>query len=240
MPLKANDLEYLVKKVFEIDSFKSKIGTDEDITVLSFTIDDEEPAKDLVNFIEMGFNFVLDADVSAGEMDDGKYRVYVEIERTRHIAGQIMEIVEGVKKLTGLDEMRFRYFKSFKSELATLENLEAVVPGDKEAYQVATKERHMDNVDNFFSNSIADGVDVVDESITFKKVYSGPVSFEILDSGPRSGVYERVTGPIMMESSSMAEVMFLTKFIGNYNINKIGNSFIFENNGWAISLKRKK
>ncbi len=240
MPLKANDLEYLVKKVFEVDSFKSKIGTDEDITVLSFTIDDEDPAKDLVNFIEMGFNFVLDADVSSGEMDDGKYRVYVEIERTRHIAEQIMEIVDGVKKLTGLKEMRFRYFKSFKSELATLENLEATVPGDKEGYQAVTKKREMDNVDNFFGGSIADSISVVDESITFKKVYSGPVVFDIIDSGPRSGVYERVTGPIMMESSSMAEVMFLTKFIGNYNINKIGDSFIFENRGWAISLKRKK
>lgn len=240
MPLKANDLEYLVKKVFEIDSFKSKIGTDEDICTLSFTIDDEDPAKDLVNFIEMGYNFVLDADVSAGEMDDGKYRVYVEIERNRNIAKQIMELVDGVKKLTGMDQLRFRYFKSFKSEPATLDNLEAAVPGDKDAYKLATEKRHMDNVDNFFGNSIADGVNVVDETITFKKVYSGPVSFEILDSGPRSGVYERVTGPIMMESSSMAEVMFLTKFIGNYNINKIGDSFIFENAGWAISLKRKK
>lgn len=239
MPLKANDLEYLVKKVFEIDSFKSKIGTDEDVTVLSFTVDDEEPAKDLVNFIEMGYNFVLDADVSSGEMDDGKYRVYVEIERTRYIGEQIMEIVDGVKKLTGLDEMRFRYFKSFKSELATQENLELTVPGDKESYRAATKKREMDNVDNFFGDSGVDKVDVVDEHITFKRAYGGPVSFEILDSGPRSNVYERVTGPIMMESSSMAEVMFLTKFIGNYNINKIGNSFIFENRGWAISLKRK-
>jgi hypothetical protein len=239
MPLRANDLEYLVKKVFEIDSFKSKIGTDEDICVLCFTIDDEEPAKDLVNFVEMGFNFVLDADASSGEMDDGKYRVYIEIERTRHIPEQIMEIVEGVKKLTGLDELRFRYFKSFKSQEATLENLESTVPVDKDAYRIATKEREMDNVDNFFSKATTDAISVTDESITFKKSYSGPISFDILDSGPRSGVYERVTGPIMMESSSMAEVMFLTKFIGNYNINKIGSAFIFENNGWAVTLKRK-
>lgn len=239
MVLRANDLEYLVKKVFEIDSFKSKIGTDEDICVLSFTVDDEAPAEDLVNFIEMGFKFVLDADASAGELDDGKYRVYVEIERNRHLGEQIMEIIEGIKKLTGLDEMRFRYFKSFKSELATVENLTAAVPKDKEAYRVATKERELDNVDNFFSNSLASDIKVTDESITFKKTYGGPITFDILDSGPRSGVYERITGPIMMESSSMAEVMFLTKVIGNYNINKIGSSFVFENRGWAISLRRR-
>jgi hypothetical protein len=239
MTLRSNDLEYLVKKVFEIDSYKSKIGTDEDICVLSFTVDSQDPAKDLANFIEMGYNFVLDADVSSGEMDDGKYRVYVEIERTPKVGAQVAEVIEGVKKLTALDDMRFRYFKSFKSEAATEENLAAAIPKDKQAYNVATEENELDNYDNFFSNSVADEIDVVDESITFKKIYSGPISFDIIDSGPRSKVYEAVTGPIMMESSSMAEVMFLTKSIGNYNINKIGGTFVFENRGWAVTLKRK-
>jgi hypothetical protein len=237
--LRANDLEYLVNKVFEIDSFKSKIGTDEDICVLSFTVDEQEPAKDLVNFIEMGYNFVLDADASSGEMDDGKYKVYVEIERTPHLSAQIMEVIDGVKKLTALDEMRFRYFKSFKSEAATEENLESTVPVDKEQYRITHQERELDNVDNFFANSTADEIDVMDESITFKRTYGGAVSFDILNSGPRSKIYETITGPIMMESSSMSEVMFLTKLIGNYNINKIGGAFVFENRGWAITLKRK-
>jgi len=44
--LRANDLQNLVKKVFEIDSFKSKVGNDEDVVVLSFTVDQEDPAKD--------------------------------------------------------------------------------------------------------------------------------------------------------------------------------------------------
>lgn len=84
--LKSNDLRHFVKKVVEIDSFKSKIGDDQDIVVLSFTVDHEEPAKDLENFIEMGYEFVLDADVSSGELDDGTYKVYVELERSRHAA----------------------------------------------------------------------------------------------------------------------------------------------------------
>jgi hypothetical protein len=37
----------------------------------------------------------------------------------------------------------------------------------------------------------------------------------------------------------MAEVMFLSKVIGNYNITKIADTFIFENSGWAVALKRK-
>jgi len=239
MSLKANDLKNLVKKVFEIDSFKSKIGDDTDIVVLSFSVDTQEAAKDLENFIEMGYNFVLDADVTAGETDDSSYRVYVEIERDRHIGEHISDIVEGVKQLTGLEELRFRYFKSFKSQSATLENLEAAVPKDKNSYKIATERRLMDNFTNFFSNSYADNLSVLDESITFQRTFSGPVTFEIVNSGSKQEVYGSIKGPIFLENKDMAEVMFLTKVIGNYNINKLGNIFVFENNGWAVELERK-
>ena len=84
--LRTHDLRHFIKKVVDIDSFKSKIGDDEDVVVLTFTVDHEDPAKDLENFIEMGYDFVLDADVSPGELDDGTYKVYVELERGRHVA----------------------------------------------------------------------------------------------------------------------------------------------------------
>ena len=237
--LRAGDLRDLVKKVFEIDSYKSKIGKDEDVVVLSFTVDQEDPAKDLENFFEMGYSFILDADVSPGETDDGTYKVYVELERTRRAPEQIFELIEGVKKLTGLEQIRFRYFKSFKSLEVTVENLKTTVPTDKETYDVATERNVLENFTNFFSNSYVDEIQLLDESITFKRVYSGPVSFDILTSGPKLEVYESVKGPIVLEGKDMAEVMFLTKVIGNYNITKIGSTFIFENNGWAVALKRK-
>jgi hypothetical protein len=238
--LHAKDLRDMVKKVFEIDSFKSKIGNDQDICVLSFTVDQSDPAKDLENFFEMGYSFVLDADVSPGETDDGTYRVYVELERTRHVVEQILELVEGIEKLTGMDDMRFRFFKSFKSHDATLENLKAIVPTDKDSYNLATERNRLDNFSEFFSNSYAEELKLIDESVTFKRAYSGPVSFNIINSGPKQDVYDLVKGPIILESKDMAEVMFLTKVIGNYNITKIGSTFIFENSGWAVALERKQ
>ena len=237
--LRPNDLRHFIKKVFEIDSFKSKIGNDSDVIVLSFTVDGEDPAKDLENFIEMGYEFVIDADVSTGESDDGTYKVFVELERTRYATEQIRELLDGIQKLANLETMRFRYFKSFKSQEATLENLEATVPLDKKSYEEATDRNSMNNFSNFFSNSYADELNVVDESISFKRPFSGRVTFNILDSGNKKELYESIRGPIMMESKDMAEVMFLTKIIGNYNITKINNTFIFERNGYAIALERK-
>ena len=237
--LRRDDLRNLVKKVFEIDAYKSKIGDDNDIVVLSFTVDSENPAKDLENFVEMGYDFVLDADVSEGETDDGTYKVFIEIERGRHVVEQILDLLDGIERLTGIPDMRFRYFKSFESHDATLENLEAHIPMDKETYEEATKRDTEDNFSDFFAKSSADSISVVDESITFKKLWSDPLTFNIITSGPKQDVYNTVQGPIMLESKDVAEIMFFTKYIGNYNITKIGNKFIFENSNWAVALEKK-
>lgn len=239
MSLKANDLRHFVKKVIDIDSFRSKIGDDQDIVTVSFTVDHEDPAKDLENFIEMGYDFVLDADVSPGELDDGTYKVYVELERSRHVPEQLVDILLGVGKLCGIDDFRFRYFKSFKSKEATEENLAAEIPLDADAYKLATERSKMNNFEEFFRSSYADEVRLLDESISFKRIYGDTVTFNIITSGPREEVYSSVKGPIMLEGKDIAEVMFLTKYIGNYNITKVGDVVIFENRNWAVALKRK-
>ena len=43
----------------------------------------------------------------------------------------------------------------------------------------------------------------------------------------------------MLEGKDIAEVMFLTKYLGNFNITKIGSTFVLENKGWAVALERK-
>ena len=236
--LRANDLNNLVDKVFEIDGYKSKIGDDDGVVVLSFTVQREDPAKDLENFVELGYDFVLDADVSPGETEDGTYKVFIEIERSRHSAEQILTLLDGIERLTGIPDMRFRYFKSFKSYDANLENLTRIIPSNKDSYELATKRYVDDNYSQFFSGSNTN-VSVVNETITFKRQWVDSVSFNILDSGITSEIYNKINGPIMMESKDMAEIMFYTKYIGNYNITKVGNVFIFENNGWAVSLEKK-
>jgi hypothetical protein len=236
--LQRGDLRNLINDVFEIDGFKSKVGNDADIVVVSFTVANEEAAKDLENFIEMGYEFVVDADTSTGETDDGVYKVFVEIERNKHIAEQITEMLDGISKLTNGQEMKFRYFKSFKSKDATEKNLKNTIPADKDEYLLATEENKLDNFQEFFVNSYADDIKLLGENISFTRPYSGTVEFKVIDSGSKTDIYNIVKGPIILESKDMAEVMFLTKVIGNYNITKIGNTFIFENKHWAVALKR--
>jgi len=240
MALRELDLKNLVKHIFEIDNYKSKLGDDGDICVISFTVFYQDPAKDLENFFEMGYDFVLDADCTPGELEDGNYRVFVEIERSRHLPNQIMELIDGLEKLTGIENFRFRYYKNFKSKEATLDNLEFAIPKNKNEYDQATSGTQLENFNNFFAGSYQDSIELLDESIIFKRTWGEPLTFNIIASGTKREIYDLVKGPIILEGKDVAEVMYLTKYIGNYNITKIGSTFIFESRGHAVALTRNQ
>lgn len=236
--LHPEDLSGLVKDVFEVDSYASKMGSDKDVVVVSFTVDSLAPAQDLVNFIERGYDYVLDADATPGEMEDGNYKVFIELERLQKVPQQIMEILDGVGKLTGIDEFKFRYYKSFHSMPATEEELTANIPATSQDYETQLGENVMNNFTNFFNKSYLESVYVENDDIVFQRKYSEPLRMRIKDFGPRPDIYASIQGPLMLEGKDISEVLFYTKTLGNYNITKIGSSFIFENQGYALVLER--
>jgi hypothetical protein len=205
---------------------------------LTFAVDSRDPAKDLENFLEMGYDFILDSEATTGELDDGKYRVFAELERGKHIPDQIMEMLDGLSKLTGIDTFRFRYHREFKSMEATKENLEMKIPLDGDAYDTAIQTEGLNNFSKFFSNSYIDDIKLLGETITFKRIHKDPINFKIVDFGSKQDMHEQTKGPIMLEGNGMAETIYLTKYIGNFNINKVGTKFILENNGYALILEK--
>lgn len=231
MGLETKDLQYLVDKIIEIDSYKSKMGNDADIVTLAFNVTTESAAKDLENFFEKGYPFVLDADTSSGEQSDGFYRVFVEIERNKDIPTQIMELADGVKKLAGIDDIRFRYYKNFKSASLDEENL-SIVPIDSDTYGLKVNETRMENYKNFFSNSFAESIDMLDDKLIIKNTYAQSLKFEVTDFGKDITINEKIN----MED--MAEVIFLTKYLGDYNITKYGQHIVLTNEDYQLKLKR--
>ena len=51
-------------------------------------------------------------------------------------------------------------------------------------------------------------------------------------------ILEGSTDTISMDEESMSEIFWLTKVLGNYNINKVGENFMFDNKGQAMLLQR--
>ena len=232
MGLVKDDLKFLVDNIIEIDSYKSKMGSDEDIVTLAFSVTGQAPAKDLENFVEKGYPFVLDADVSSGEQPDGTYKVFIEMERNKDLSMQILEIADGVRKLADVQDLRFRYHKNFKSKELNDQNIKETIPFDSDSYTARIKETQLENYKNYFTNSYAESIDLKEDILTVKNTYAQPISFKVMDFGKGIDIKESIN----MED--MAEVIFLTKYLGDYNINKYGEDLVLENQGYVLKLRR--
>jgi hypothetical protein len=237
MGLLANDLNNLIDKIFEVDSYKSKMGDDKNIVTLSFSVIAKEAANDLSNFLEKGYSFILDCDVTAGEQSDGTYKVFVEMERNNDVSTNIFEVLDGIKKLSGKTDYKFRYYKNFRSHDASLENLQEMIPADPDNYGIKMDESLLDNYKNFFSKSYVDSITMNETALTIKKKFADSLAFEFVDFGDTLKVIKNIDAKFDL-LESYPEILFLTKYIGDYNISKYGDKLVFENENKALVLKR--
>lgn len=238
MSLREGDLKDMMDNVFEIDSFSSKMGDDKDIVTLSFSLKEKAPADDLMNFLERGYGFILDADVTSGEQSDGTYKVFVELARDNDVHENILEIVDGVKNLSEIEDFKFRYYKNWRSQDLSQDTLEELVPNNPDNYGLTVEESRMDNYKQFFSKSFLDQVTLKENNLCIRKKYADPLFFEFIDFGDVNYIKDNIEGKFDL-LESYPEILFLTKYIGDYNISKYGDKLVFENQGKALVIKRK-
>lgn len=237
MGLRQNDLRNMLYDIFEVDSYASKMGADKDIVTLSFSLKEKQAAADLVTFLENAYTSVLDADSTSGEQSDGTYKVFVELERDKQVIKHISEIIEGIKKLSDISEFRFRYYKNFRSMPATEDNFKETIPTDSDQYGITANESNLSNYKNFFNNSYLERIDMLENTILLQKAYADPILLEFVDFGDTGTVLKSINESMDL-MNSYPEIMFLTKYLGDYNICKYGDKIVFENQGQALVTKR--
>jgi len=98
--LEFKDMSGIIKNTVFIDEYTSKISTDDEMIVLSFMVKNNHACYDLVHWFETGYEYILDADVSPGEISPNNYLVYVEIPRRTAIIGQLEELLYDLETLT--------------------------------------------------------------------------------------------------------------------------------------------
>jgi hypothetical protein len=98
--LEYKSLKGMVKPTLHIDEFSSKMGNDDDISVISFYVTDDRAATDLVSWFEKGYDFILDADKSPGEISPNKYLVYVELKRRTSLPDNVETLLDDLTTLT--------------------------------------------------------------------------------------------------------------------------------------------
>jgi len=98
------DFEGLLKPTIHVDEFSSKMGDDDDIIVISFFVRNAQATKDLMSWFEKGYDFVLDADRSPGEIKPGRYLVYVELRRRSTAGGHVEQLLNDLNTLTEFED----------------------------------------------------------------------------------------------------------------------------------------
>jgi hypothetical protein len=133
--LNYKDMEGLMKPTVHVDEFSSKMGDDDDIIVISFFVRDERAAKDLMNWFEKGYDFVIDADRSPGEIKPNRYLVYVEIRRRSTAGAHVENLIDDLGTLTEFDKDDWTMHYRGKEVPFSRDEFDRMVPLSPKAYR---------------------------------------------------------------------------------------------------------
>lgn len=132
--LNYRDLDGIMKPTIHVDEFASKMGDDADIIVLSFFVRDKEAARDLVAWFEKGYDFVLDADRSPGEIKPNRYLVYVEMRRRSSAPDNVELLLDDLGSLTEFEPDDWQVHYDGKSWPWSVDKFRSTVPLTPDAY----------------------------------------------------------------------------------------------------------
>ena len=103
-----DDLKWLVDDGVLVDMHKTKLGANKDYIVLAIIVNDRTPAHDLASFIENSVYDFEDVEVSSATDTKGRYLIYVELNRDPGAFKTINGILNDAKKLTGIEDWKFK------------------------------------------------------------------------------------------------------------------------------------
>ena len=147
------EMQNYISEVIAVDSFAAKLGKDEDVCVLKFQSNNKTVAEDLVNFIETGCDFILDADMSPAKNDQGLYNIFVEIERNDDLPKKIIEVIRDVEQVSGMLPWQFKFYKNENLYALNDENINTIVPTSPSQYKLLTDDKIEEAIKALFESA---------------------------------------------------------------------------------------
>ena len=133
--LEYKDMEGMLKPTIHVDEFVSKMGDDDDIIVVSFFVKNQQAAEDLMAWFEKGYDWVLDADTSPGEISPGRYLVYIEFRRRSTAGTHVNAALSDLDTLTEFEPADWNMVYDGKKYPFTQETFNRVVPTSPAEYR---------------------------------------------------------------------------------------------------------
>lgn len=223
MGLRHRDLENMILPLIGIDKFQPKTGAEKDVIVVSFYLNEEQPAKDLEMFLEMGAIDSLDTDSSPNPDKEGHYVVFVEYQRTKRFWLELRQTIRDIENTSGKLEWIVDVFKH--DDLFKLNNpdLVSAVIIDPEEYEIMMNKPEDLETDEFAP---------VLEQIRLKeffdfKAYSGPE--KVMET-----FFKLAEQKVVLENNY--EQQLINKYTG-LDCYRKGNMYLYENGSETIVFK---
>lgn len=135
--LQYKDLDGMMKPTIHVDEFAAKMGDDDDIIVASFFVRDGQAAKDLMAWFEKGYDFVMDADRSPGEIKPNRYLVYIELRRRSTAPQHLQMLLDDLSTLTEFESADWRMHYNGRETPWSEETFAKLVPLTPDAYRAS-------------------------------------------------------------------------------------------------------
>jgi hypothetical protein len=135
--LKYLDMENQVFPIVGIDKYDSRIGDNSEFITLNFSVKNKKCGEDLCDWFERGYDFVIDADTSPGEVTKRKYLVFVEISRRTSFPRDVMKMLDDLQTLTGFKSSDWQFEIDDETYPASADVIEEHIPLSPHQYREA-------------------------------------------------------------------------------------------------------
>ncbi len=221
----------MVIPLISIDEFEPKMGSTEEVIVVSFFCKDELPAFDLDEFIDKSIIEYLDSEVSPNPNEDGLYLVFVEFKRQPNFWIKLYDLVKDIENVT--DKLNWKVQPYLVDQLYDLKDPELHdVVITKEQEYVPRKEFEQ-TVESYFQDSDLLLFEADDTHI--KIGGSGPQwVFEFVGFGTTDNMVKRLRlneQHIDLMHTSMALGSLRGMLGGNWEVQTIGDFYFLNKVG---------
>jgi hypothetical protein len=98
----------------------------------------------------------------------------------------------------------------------------------------------VESIKRFFSKTFKNELIIEGNKITVLKPFGSKLSFSLVEFGKIDDLQVKITETVKIDTKSMAEVMWLTKVLGDFNITKYGDQFVLEDGKKSMIIKMEE
>ena len=228
MSLKHQDLKGTIVPVISIDEFEPKSGNVESVIVIAFYLTDEPPAKDLNTFIQRSYIDTIDVEVSPNTDLEGRYLVFVEMDRNTTFPNKFQSLIRDIENVTGKTDWEVKTYlsngRNFKVDDPELFSFIILDPASYVTKDKFMKESTENGLREFLKDSYVSHLQINESTITLTSG-NKVVTAELVDVGE----YDLVVGRNLLSESAFrlgsrtTEAATLSSMLGDCEITPIDN-----------------